>query len=107
MAKILRLLIEDNPKIVTAEVKALLPDVFALAGTYNSLLEFINCASDADDADQEVQSVYVGTVHSAKGLEFRIVFIVNCDTTNYPTFYSSYAEDLRMLYVAATRAEGL
>ena len=58
--------------------------------------------------DGEVQrGVYVGTIHSAKGLEWHSVRVVGCDDKSIPGRASTdeeLAEERRVLYVAASRA---
>lgn len=47
------------------------------------------------------------TMHSAKGLEWPIVFIINCRENNFNTLagHENIEEERRLLYVAATRAQ--
>ncbi len=52
----------------------------------------------------------LSTIHSAKGLEWRAVFIVSAAEGRFPSAYSSYRdadleEERRLFYVAATRAQ--
>ena len=70
----------------------------------------------SDDAPPERENVSLGTMHRAKGLEFRVVIAVGCDAGQLPlasvsrTFddaaaRSAFAERERnLLYVACTRA---
>ena len=47
-------------------------------------------------------SVYVGTVHSSKGLEYDNVYLVGVDSKR---FRLDYEENLNLYYVGATRAK--
>jgi len=60
-------------------------------------------------ADQTEDSVHVGTIHGAKGLEWQSVIVMGCEDDMLP---HSYAEDFwqieeerRLFYVAITRAK--
>ena len=72
-------------------------------------LEMITLSSDTDDIGQE-GAVTIATVHSVKGLEFKVVFIVGLEEGVFPisrAFNSSseMEEERRLMYVAITRAE--
>lgn len=63
---------------------------------------------DSDDADQN-DRVTLMTVHSAKGLEFRYVYITGMEENLFPSLMSSgtakeLEEERRLFYVALTRA---
>jgi DNA helicase-2/ATP-dependent DNA helicase PcrA len=54
--------------------------------------------------------VTLSTVHSAKGLEWRVVFVIWAAEGRFPAFYAmnnpdDLDEERRLMYVAATRAE--
>ncbi len=61
-------------------------------------------ASDRDD-----ERLVLSTIHSAKGLEWRCVFVIWLVDGRFPSSYSSTEEDMeeerRLLYVAVTRAK--
>jgi DNA helicase-2/ATP-dependent DNA helicase PcrA len=76
------------------------------------LRDFIDAAALASDADQYRGDVPVTlmTMHSAKGLEFPLVFIVGLEKDLFPHARSKadaaeLEEERRLLYVAITRAE--
>lgn len=77
-----------------------------------SLREFIDRAalvSDADEYDPDA-AVTLMTMHSAKGLEFEVVFIVGLEEGLFPHARSSHdaaelEEERRLCYVAITRAQ--
>jgi DNA helicase-2/ATP-dependent DNA helicase PcrA len=74
-------------------------------------LQEIALITDADTKDStEDDSVTLMTIHSAKGLEFRNVFVVGMEEDLFPSqMMISSREDLeeerRLFYVAVTRAE--
>ena len=66
--------------------------------------------SDLKDAAQEGEAVTLMTIHSAKGLEFRNVYIVGMEENLFPsqmmiTSRADLEEERRLFYVAITRAE--
>ncbi len=82
--------------------------------TESGLREFIDHAALTSDTDQYDRnaSVTLMTVHSAKGLEFPIVFLVGLEDGIFPHSRSindakELEEERRLAYVAITRAEKL
>jgi len=71
----------------------------------------ISLLTDQDtDKDETVSRVTMMTVHSAKGLEFKNVFVVGLEEDLFPSELSKYnpkeiEEERRLFYVAITRAE--
>jgi DNA helicase-2/ATP-dependent DNA helicase PcrA len=58
---------------------------------------------------REEGTLTLSTIHSAKGLEWRVVFIISVAEGRFPSPYAAYRdndleEERRLLYVAATRA---
>ena len=79
-----------------------------------TLAEYLEifCLSDANDdvnGEKENDSVTLLTVHSAKGLEFKCVFIVGMEQNIFPHARSLEERDIdeerRLFYVAITRAK--
>lgn len=79
------------------------------------LIDFLSEISLATDQDSENEAedgarVTLMTVHAAKGLEFRNVFIVGLEEELFPSALSSGSiraleEERRLMYVAVTRAK--
>ncbi len=79
-------------------------------GSLNEFLEKVMLVSDLDDYDSEEDCAILMTVHSAKGLEFPVVFIAGMEEELFPSSRSIEDEDeieeeRRLCYVAITRAK--
>ncbi|RYF15712.1 MAG: ATP-dependent DNA helicase [Flavobacteriales bacterium] len=66
--------------------------------------------NDDKDKDKDADTVSLMTIHSAKGLEFKNVFIVGLEENLFPsqmslTSRTDLEEERRLFYVAITRAE--
>jgi DNA helicase-2/ATP-dependent DNA helicase PcrA len=101
------------------------PVLSVLANNYASLGEFITeCILDAStninnsptlnesklEHTESKDKVIISTIHSAKGLEADICFVVNVSPRAFPSAWSigdldEIEEDRRVLYVALTRAK--
>ncbi len=78
--------------------------------TLRNYLEEVALLSDVDDYDDESNAVTLMTVHSAKGLEFPIVFIPGLEEGIFPgmqtlSYDDEIEEERRLAYVAITRAK--
>ena len=67
---------------------------------------------DRNNADKDADAVNMMTIHSAKGLEFPVVFVVGLEEGLFPGEMSlesprALEEERRLFYVALTRAEKL
>lgn len=76
----------------------------------SAFLEKVTLVSDIDNFDEEADSVTMMTVHSAKGLEFPVVFMVGMENGIFPgnqalNNFAEMEEARRLCYVAITRAE--
>ncbi len=75
-----------------------------------SYLQQITLLTDADDDKGESDVVKLMTIHSAKGLEFPVVFVGGLEETLFPNSMSintreELEEERRLFYVAVTRAK--
>ena len=80
--------------------------------TLSSFLEEIALVSDIDNLDRNAKAVTLMTLHSAKGLEFPVVFIAGVEEGLFPSGQSSFdadelEEERRLAYVGITRAKQL
>ena len=77
--------------------------------TLSDYLQTVSLYSDTDDMNDD-NCVTLATVHSAKGLEFPVVFVVGLEDGIFPSLRVSentsdrMEEERRLMYVAVTRA---
>ncbi len=90
-----------------------------LSSQYSSLEDFLSdlaleppdsSVSEVEDGAQKDEYLTLSTIHSAKGLEWKAVFIIGAVDGRFPSVYSFNSEEeldeeLRLMYVAATRAK--
>jgi DNA helicase-2/ATP-dependent DNA helicase PcrA len=89
-------------------------ELMSAAGEYADaglagFLEEVSLLSDLDSADTGSDAVLLMTLHSAKGLEFPVVFITGLEETVLPHSRALYEpaemeEERRLMYVGMTRA---
>ncbi|MBQ6848243.1 MAG: UvrD-helicase domain-containing protein [Clostridia bacterium] len=79
--------------------------------TLSDFLEQLSLISDIDSLDTDSDRVVLMTIHSAKGLEFKNVYLVGLEEGIFPGNQSIYGgteeieEERRLAYVAITRAK--
>ena len=78
--------------------------------TLSEFLENITLSSDIDGMEDKDNSVTLMTLHSAKGLEFPVVFLVGMEEGIFPGYKSigepkELEEERRLFYVGITRAK--
>ena len=78
--------------------------------TLGDFLEGITLTTDLDNSDTSEDSVTLMTLHSAKGLEFPVVFLVGMEEGIFPGYKSigeekELEEERRLFYVGITRAK--
>ncbi|WP_127836526.1 DNA helicase PcrA [Clostridium prolinivorans] len=76
----------------------------------SAFLEKVTLVSDIDNFDEKADSVVLMTIHSAKGLEFPVVFMVGMENGIFPgaaslNSESEMQESRRLCYVGITRAK--
>lgn len=76
----------------------------------SDFLEGITLSSDLDNMEETDESVTLMTLHSAKGLEFPVVFLVGMEEGIFPGYKSigeqkELEEERRLCYVGVTRAK--
>jgi DNA helicase-2/ATP-dependent DNA helicase PcrA len=77
--------------------------------TVDEFLEQVSLVADTDDLDGDDSYVVLMTLHSAKGLEFPVVFIIGLEDGVFPHLRSlgepdELEEERRLAYVGITRA---
>lgn len=78
--------------------------------TLSGFLEEVSLFTDIDNYDNGAEAATMMTIHSAKGLEFPVVFLPGMEEGIFPNQQSSFSpdeleEERRLAYVALTRAE--
>ena len=78
--------------------------------TLHGFLEEISLVSDVDKYDETADAVVLMTIHSAKGLEFPVVFLAGMEDGIFPSQQNigeaeEMSEERRLMYVAVTRAK--
>jgi len=78
--------------------------------TLSSFLEEIALIADIDNYDEKADAMVLMTIHSAKGLEFPVVFLPGMEDGLFPGQQSMLSDDeleeeRRLAYVAITRAK--
>jgi len=80
--------------------------------TLESFMEWLALRSDLDSVNASDDSITLMTVHTAKGLEYPIVFVAGLEENIFPHQNSIFSEsgieeERRLMYVAVTRARKL
>lgn len=85
-----------------------LQDEAAQFKTIDEWLNFVENQSDNNAEESEKKGVNIITMHGSKGLEYRVVFIVDVNQGVIPSSKAvrdkDYEEERRVFYVAVTRA---
>ena len=76
----------------------------------SGFLEDVALMTDIDNFDPDADSIVMMTMHSAKGLEFPVVFLPGMEENIFPGAQTAYdpsevEEERRLAYVAITRAK--
>ncbi len=92
------------------------PGIFPQAGaavsdrSLSAYLQTITLLTDADEKNDRNDHITLMSVHSAKGLEYKSVFVTGLEENLFPSFMSmedpnGLDEERRLFYVAITRAK--
>ena len=99
----------DNVKELMSAVKTYMSE--SEEPSLSEYLEEVALVSDTDEYDSSDDYVVLMTLHSAKGLEFKNVFLIGMEENIFPGSQSVYAgdaeieEERRLAYVGVTRAK--
>ncbi len=81
------------------------------SSSLDSFLVHVSLMASQDELEDQRETVNLMTLHTAKGLEFPVVFIAGLEENSLPFYYSVQAgtreaieEERRLLYVGVTRA---
>ncbi|MBQ8886566.1 MAG: ATP-dependent helicase [Candidatus Gastranaerophilales bacterium] len=91
----------------------------ALSEKYTSLEDFLSdlaleppdtSMTDVEEGANKDEFLTLSTIHSAKGLEYKAIFIIGAVDGRFPSLFSFNSpedldEELRLMYVAVTRAK--
>lgn len=115
---ILRIFKEDNtPESMSRyeNISELLGSLTDFSNQHNNatleeFLQDVSLISDIDTYEEKKNAVTLLTVHSAKGLEWPIVFVSGCEEDIFPlsnkfSTDATVEEERRLFYVALTRAQ--
>lgn len=107
---------KDNPDVRIENIEELSSNIikfeedYAEEASLSNFLEEISLQSDIDNYDAEADSSVMMTLHSAKGLEFPVVFIAGLEEGVFPSIATmmnpdELNEERRLAYVGITRAK--
>ena len=104
---------QDQSRIDNIQELLSVAEDFSKTGEEDTLENFLNhvaLVSDIDDAQMADESITLMTLHSAKGLEFPVVFLVGMEEGIFPHARTlmdeeEIEEERRLCYVGITRAE--
>ena len=119
--ELLRILLDKSAYIIeleeqrSIEAEGRLENLAELVGgaedfdTADEFLEQVSLVADTDSLDDDQSQVVLMTLHSAKGLEFPVVFLIGLEDGVFPHMRSlgeprELEEERRLAYVGITRA---
>ncbi len=107
---IVNIFFQDNKNDFKREIKRLIDLSSDYDNDFEKFLRFVALGVSTDTYNADIENVTIMTLHAAKGLEFKSVFITGCEDGLIP--YNLYAnqkadinEEKRLLYVGMTRAK--
>lgn len=107
---------KDNPDVRIENIEELSSNIikfeedYAEEASLSNFLEEISLQTDIDNYDAEADTSVMMTLHSAKGLEFPVVFIAGMEESVFPSIATmmnpdELNEERRLAYVGITRAK--
>lgn len=107
---------KDNPEVRIENIEELSSNIIKFEQDYgdeatlSAFLEEISLQTDIDNYDSQADTCVMMTMHSAKGLEFPVVFIAGMEDGVFPSVATiinpdELNEERRLAYVGITRAK--
>lgn len=107
---------KDNPDVRIENIEELSSNIIKFVEDYgeeadlSAFLEDVSLQTDIDNYDADADTCVMMTLHSAKGLEFPVVFITGMEEGLFPSVASimnpdEINEERRLAYVGITRAK--
>ncbi|MDF2456476.1 MAG: uvrD [Cytophagaceae bacterium] len=100
----------ENVQQLLNGIKAFVDDPEKEDKSLGAFLQEVSLLTDADSKAEDKDSITMMTIHSAKGLEFKYVYVVGMEEDLFPSAMmmnsrADLEEERRLFYVAVTRAE--
>lgn len=93
------------------ELEDMLEEFKGASEGFKTIIEFLvhvkNVDEEIEKSKTDKNGVILSTIHGVKGMEFKNVFIINCDEETIPhksSIEENLEEERRLFYVAVTRA---
>ena len=93
------------------ELEDMVEEFKGAAEGFKTILEFLthvkNVGDEIEKSKSDKNGVILSTIHGVKGMEFKNVFIINCNEETIPhksSIEENLEEERRLFYVAVTRA---
>ena len=99
-------------KMDISELEEILEEFISASKDYNTIITFLAHINEVqyeiknNKNNEEKSGVILSTIHGVKGMEFKNVFILNCNEENIPHVNSidrNIEEERRLFYVGVTR----
>lgn len=102
--------VNQNASVMANDSMTLNDETASKDGSLAAYLQTITLLTDADDKKEGDDYITLMSVHAAKGLEYKSVFVTGLEEQLFPSFMSledpkGLDEERRLFYVAITRAK--
>lgn len=87
------------------QIKEIVKDALRYAALEEYLESYMLSPNPADENNPDENVITISTIHSAKGLEWKKVFVLRVMDGAFPSKNGDDAEERRLFYVAVTRAQ--